>query len=252
MNEKTAKWIRLSYGAVLSISAAAAGLCLMGGALGIYQSGGEQLYTPQKVAEAFAGIAVPVWLFVALCTGAFLLEAILPPRGKGKNIPNPEMNRSRLLSKADMTYCGPQLKAAIEKESKKRSGVIAIGLTLLSVCSAVFLVYAANGSHFSDTDVTGSMVSAMGVFFPCLAVPFAYGVFAVYFCKKSILAECELLKTVPKAAQPAPCAQKSLPWLRWVLLAVAVAIFLYGFFAGGTVDVLTKAVNICTECVGLG
>ncbi|MBQ8580085.1 MAG: thioredoxin [Oscillospiraceae bacterium] len=26
----------------------------------------------------------------------------------------------------------------------------------------------------------------------------------------------------------------------------------YGAAAGGTADVLTKAVNICTECVGLG
>lgn len=40
--------------------------------------------------------------------------------------------------------------------------------------------------------------------------------------------------------------------LRWVLLAVAVALILWGFLAGGADDVLTKAVNICTECVGLG
>ena len=33
---------------------------------------------------------------------------------------------------------------------------------------------------------------------------------------------------------------------------VGLVILVYGFFAGGTADVLTKAVNICTECVGLG
>ncbi|MBR4862977.1 MAG: thioredoxin [Oscillospiraceae bacterium] len=40
--------------------------------------------------------------------------------------------------------------------------------------------------------------------------------------------------------------------MRYALLVVAVSILVYGYFAGGTNDVLTKAINICTECVGLG
>ncbi|MBR2311262.1 MAG: thioredoxin [Oscillospiraceae bacterium] len=36
------------------------------------------------------------------------------------------------------------------------------------------------------------------------------------------------------------------------MLCVAVVCILVGYFSGGTEDVLTKAVNICTECVGLG
>ena len=41
-------------------------------------------------------------------------------------------------------------------------------------------------------------------------------------------------------------------YLRLALLGLGIGIFVYGFFAGGTADVMTKAVNICTECVGLG
>lgn len=255
MTDKTARVIRAVYGTALTVSATIAGLCLMGGALSIYQSGGEQIYTAQKVAEAFAAIAVPVWLFVALSVVGFLLEAILPPRPKAKNVLLPQMQRSRLLSKADMTYCGPQLKAAIDGQVKKRSLVTAIGFGILIVCSVIFLIYALDGSHFGS-DVSSAMVSAMWVFFPCLAVPFAYAVFAAYFCKKSILAECELLKTVPKTTSGlvgngvTNCPLHTI--LRWVLLAVAVAVLVFGFVTGGTVDVLTKAVNICTECVGLG
>ena len=40
--------------------------------------------------------------------------------------------------------------------------------------------------------------------------------------------------------------------VRYAFLAFGIAIMVYGFLSGGTVDVLTKAVNICTECVGLG
>ena len=40
--------------------------------------------------------------------------------------------------------------------------------------------------------------------------------------------------------------------VRYSLLGIGITLLVYGFFAGGTRDVLTKAVNICTECVGLG
>ena len=72
--------------------------------------------------------------------------------------------------------------------------------------------------------------------------------------KKSILKEIELLKQCPKkgapqseSAKPCHCAK-----VRCAILLAAAALALFGFFSGGTADVLTKAVNICTECIGLG
>lgn len=38
----------------------------------------------------------------------------------------------------------------------------------------------------------------------------------------------------------------------WALIAAGVALIVYGAVQGGTADVLTKAKNICTECIGLG
>ena len=40
--------------------------------------------------------------------------------------------------------------------------------------------------------------------------------------------------------------------LRAALLAVAVALIVAGVVNGGLRDVLYKAKNICTECIGLG
>ena len=37
-----------------------------------------------------------------------------------------------------------------------------------------------------------------------------------------------------------------------VILVLAVGLLILGYCTGGTADVLTKAINICTECVGLG
>ncbi len=40
--------------------------------------------------------------------------------------------------------------------------------------------------------------------------------------------------------------------IRWCLLALALVIAATGALTGGTRDVLTKAINICSECIGLG
>ncbi|MBE6563056.1 MAG: thioredoxin [Ruminococcaceae bacterium] len=40
--------------------------------------------------------------------------------------------------------------------------------------------------------------------------------------------------------------------VKLAILILAAAALIYGAIAGGTADVLTKAVNICTECIGLG
>ncbi|MBR6784589.1 MAG: thioredoxin [Clostridia bacterium] len=42
------------------------------------------------------------------------------------------------------------------------------------------------------------------------------------------------------------------PALRFSVLLIALVLLIYGYILGGTADVLTKAVNICTECIGLG
>ena len=39
---------------------------------------------------------------------------------------------------------------------------------------------------------------------------------------------------------------------RIVILFVALFFGVYGLLNGGAADVLTKAINICTECIGLG
>lgn len=40
--------------------------------------------------------------------------------------------------------------------------------------------------------------------------------------------------------------------VRLCIFALATVFIVYGAISGGTVAVLTKAVNICTECIGLG
>ena len=72
----------------------------------------------------------------------------------------------------------------------------------------------------------------------------------------SLRRELELVKLVPRAVSKSPVqlsnTNRKLLYGRLAVLAVALTAIIGGFIAGGTADVLAKAVAICTECVGLG
>lgn len=58
-------------------------------------------------------------------------------------------------------------------------------------------------------------------------------------------------KKVINNTQNIPC-EKSLFAARLTILVLAVVFIIIGTFNGGMADVLQKAINICTECIGLG
>lgn len=257
MNKDTARRIRLVYGIALSIFAIVAGVCLITACLGIYLSGGDQIYTPEKVAHGFSVISVPVYLCLALVIAGFVLDFFLPAQNKKvKAEKNFAATLERLLSKRDVEACDPDLKAEILALRKTRSRDKIISLAVLAVCSIIFLCYGANSANFHQSEINGSMVKAVVILLGCLAVPFAWALVCAYRTKNSLQKEIELVKQIPAGAAvvsaPKKDCAKVLMIARWALVAVAVTILVYGFFAGGTADVLTKAKNICTECVGLG
>jgi len=257
MNQDTARRTRLVCGIVLSIAAVAAGICLITACLGIYLSGGDQIYTPDKVAHGFSVIAVPVYLFLALMIASFVLDFFLPlGKHKLKAEKNLAATVDRLLSKRNIEACDPALKENILALEKGRSRDKVITLVVLAVCSVIFLCYGANPANFHQSEINSSMAKAVLILLCCLAVPFGCALCTAYRAKASYQKQIDLVKQIPagETLSKAPKADlsKLLMIARWALVCVAVAVLLYGFFSGGTADVLTKAKNICTECVGLG
>ena len=193
--------------------------------------------------------------------GGFILEGFIPAEKKKRTVEKQyAVILDRLHSKLDLDSCDPQLRNDILAQQNKRKRFQTVGFALLVLCSAVFLSYGLDSRNFHQSEINQSMIKAMVLFLPCLAIPFVYGLFCVHFTKSSMKAEIALVKsaiestpgTPAKAVLPAKEHRPLLPVLRWGLLCIAVSILVYGFFAGGTSDVLTKAINICTECVGLG
>ena len=55
-----------------------------------------------------------------------------------------------------------------------------------------------------------------------------------------------------KAARPAAQPKAARPLVQLCLFILALVFILLGVLNGGWYDVLVKAINICTECIGLG
>ena len=230
----TKKRVHLVYSLVLSLALLVAGLCLIVACVGIYRSG-EQPFSSQAVATAFSTIALPVYLCIALVIGGFILDGFW-----SLDVKKPPVEKqygailSRLRSKLSLDSCDAENRAAIIKEQKSRRLHKGIALGLLIVCSAVFLCYGLNPNNFHRSEINASMIRAMWVFIPCLALPFGYALFTAYFCKASMVREIAFLKAAGQTGTTAStvekkCCKKGVSALRWGLLVVAVGIFIYGF-----------------------
>lgn len=245
----TNKRVHQVYGIVLSVVTVIAGICLIAACISI-NSAGDRPFSPEKVAAAFSTIAIPVYLCLVLITGGFILDAFFPAP-KEKDIP--EKQYPALLEK----QYRKDSSLRNNRERSRRMTHNYIALCWLAAGSIVFLLYGTNGANFDTQDITGSMIKAMYILLPCMAVPFGYAVFAAYYAKASMKRELEMLKNMEASADAVPAAPKNscrFPCMavRWALLGIGIVLLIVGFVSGGTEDVLTKAVNICTECVGLG
>lgn len=245
--EQRRKLFRL-WDILLSLLLVTAGLCLMVQCYGVYRGGA---YTPETVAAAFR----PIQGVVYACAGMTVLRLLggfFEENVPAKSRQPLAMTYHRAAQRADMENCPQPEKdqiLALRKSRRLRNGT---GWVLFALCGGVFLAYALDSRHFTE-DVTGSVTVAVRYLAAALALPFGWAVFAAYQNRASIERELALLGKAPKRAYaPAPARKNWLPILRGALLAAAVALVAVGLNLGGTRDVLTKAINICTECVGLG
>lgn len=241
---------------VLSVSIIVAGLCLMWACLSIYRSG-DQPFSREAVAAAFRPISIPVYLCLGLTLLSILAELLLPhPAETQLPVRQVRMILRRMQEKTDLSLCGEELRGQIQAQRSSRQLYDCIGWTVLVLSTLLFLTYGLNGANFHSTYINQSMIRAMNWLLPCTVVPFCYGIFAARKNHASMVKEIELLRSAPKESRVAPPKhpgkKQQIFYLRLALLALGLVFLVCGSLAGGTADVLTKAVNICTECVGLG
>lgn len=248
MTQKTLKIIHRIYGTTLSLSLFLAGICLMAGCISIY-NGGDPLYSRDMVAETFSAVAVPVCIFPVLAVLGFFLPGNRAVKGGKRSVPG-----GMILGK-DLSGCDEATISAIKDEQtgRKVRSIFLLGLSVL--CGTVFLGYALATAHSEGVSINDYVINCMRVMVPCLLVPFGFGLYASMWSDKSLARQWELVKKCPaaKGEESAFCrAEKRRMFILASLTVVAVALIIIGRCMDGAADVLTKAINICTECIGLG
>lgn len=257
MNELTTKRIQRIYSILLSIVIVIAGICLMISCVNIYNSG-KQPFSRESVANAFGKISIPLHLCIFMTILGFILDMFIPnAASKGKILISKDMILESLQSKKDLSQCNIDVVTAITIERRKRRFHSTARMIVILISSVIFLIYATNKNNFHQSDINGSMINAMIILAPCLLVSFIYSIFTVFINEKSMTAEIEMLKKIPSKENntvDSDCCScdKKIAAIRVAILLIGIGLFVYGFATGGTRDVLTKAINICTECIGLG
>ncbi len=247
--------LRRIFNILHSASIIIAGICLMAGCLSIY-SFGEGVYTRQIVAETFSQISLPVYFCLILTIIGFVWDFVSPAKAEKekKHIPYAHI-LNRLISKKDLSACDEATLNEISKERKSRKIHTIIKSIIICISCSVFLGYALNVDNYS-TDINASVIKAMYILIPCLVIPFAYSLFTAVHNEKSLKREIELMKKSPakESAEEneVKTNDKAVNIVRFALLLIGIGFFIFGYFDGGAADVITKAANICTECIGLG
>ena len=253
-NEKNMLFIRI-YNIVFSIVLGIAGLCLIAGCITIYNMG-DKPFSREIVAETFKGIAIPVYICLAMLVISIALEIILPTVEK-KEKPRVDYKGilGRLYQKRNLNTASEELRNSILKLQKNRKFFCIMRLIVLVISGVAFLIYALNGSNFHSGDINSSMVRAMWVLIPCLAASFGFAIFTTYHNTSKFKEEIELAKQLPAAdgiTDEKKCCCTTLQIAKIAIVVASICFIVLGFLDGATTSVITKAINICTECIGLG
>ena len=169
----------------------------------------------------------------------------------------PEEVRLRLLlMRAEKTD-------AMRGEERRRRMARGVCAGICAVCSVMAARYLANPAHFASRELESVIGRMLWHIAPWIFAGFACAILCECVRGRSFRREIELAARSPERASfknaqtdsGASCekrARLAKTAARAAMFALAVVLLALGAANGGMRDVLVKAINICTECIGLG
>jgi hypothetical protein len=216
----------------------------------------HEIYSVEIVTAHFQQIAWSFYLWLVL----LLLTIVLGKPAQKEKLTAPVRNQLAILrARTDDT-------ADIRRLQRSNRLVWTIAGVVCFVCAVMagrFLLnldslFSADGYNlwgsFASRDLEPVIRQLAISVFPWIGIAFAALMIAEELSNRLLQKEVTLRKTAPKKT-PAEPAEKPHVLRTAVRIAVfcgAVALIVLGIQNGGMFDVLVKAINICTECIGLG
>ena len=262
MTKKTKNIIRTAYKTLLSVMLAVSGILLIYFCVSIYNLG-DRPFTQENIAEAFSKIAIPIYATViAVVIGAVASLFTARKSEAQKSVANKKKTAERLEKRLDISKC-PDETVRDLKEAKKRIMVTRVIFISLSVAAFIpALIYVFLPSSYT-MEYNGSVIRACLYILPCALVSALSQITLSYLdnanynklisqIKLAISSGAKKETTVNETEKNSQVAQKTVLAFRIAVLAVSAVFIIEGITNGGFSDVLIKAINICTECIGLG
>lgn len=260
--------IRKIYAIVLSVFIVAMGIALICVAADIYYSGKGTgvIYSREIVGARLEQLAIPLLILIAA-----IIAGVIFPVCQTKAKRTSEETLLKLQRRIPANGDGEEFLSAQQNYRKMNVIKLVVWCFALAIAlagSIVTLVYLADAAHFEGSDFAGHMIGLAKVALPCTLIAFAALLAASFtngYCSKK---QTDSIKTMIKCGSREIALPKELAlydsvakvashditlWvIRGAVFVIAVAFIIAGIFNGGARDVLIKAINICTECIGLG
>ena len=232
---------------------------LAAGAVSIYREGaalreaGDALgwiYTKERIADRLTPIA-PVFLGAVIMAAAGLILGVHDERAEK---PHKDAEIARDLTAARVA--APS--RAMRKERKLQTALRWGGRAVFLLCLVPVLIYMIDPQHFPEDGLEAMFSSLLGHTLPWMVVGLGCLTIAETLRERSLRRETEAARTALAQGQrkvPKSAGHKEGRWVtavRAALLLAAAVLIAVGACSGGMRDVLVKAINLCTECVGLG
>lgn len=260
LNEQNAKKLKTISKIILSVLTLVVGFLFLQQVLTIYFTGKgtDTIYSREIVSAKLLEILVPViiWvlaiIFTAVVWGMYP-DGKIPHRRDEVYVLNKLKKRLPAVAKEGLL----EEYNFIKDQTKKVKTVKIISFVLTALFVVYFLVYMFLPSSFTDkTYATQEIIKMLTFILPALAIIFAMNVFCKYYelesAKKQMPAVKKLIVGEKEEKAQSTKSELVIKIVRLTLLAVGVLFVIAGIFNGSMRDVLIKAINICTECIGLG
>ena len=252
MSNKTAKLIRMIYGIALSVLLIVTGVLLMVSCVNIYKIG-DRPFTVENISNAFGKIAILVYITLGVVViGVIMLPFIPTEKSKLKAIKDERTTLARLQSRFIPEECAPSLLASIKKEKTLRFVMKTVTAVLCVALAIPCLIYAFNRDSAPVSATLNTVVASFIAIVLCIAL--------TYIEKHSIKRETEHVKSAiasqksvaPLSKKPKKSYKSLVLGIRITIAILALVFIVAGVFNNGMTEVLSKAVIICQECIGIG
>lgn len=281
MGERTRRIVRLAYGAFLGAFTIVLGALFIWQAADLYFSGtaagytGTYIFTRERVGERLALLAAPFWVWVAAAAVGFVIWEVFPVAEK-RSKPDPRYLLRRMKKRMPPRSADPSADEAFVR--REETILLVLRAVAAAFCTAVAvyaIVYLATPSNFSaSANAPAEVVRFVKYLMPWIAGGFllfcGIAIYEGVSAKRQIDPVKRLTKGRPlnpafgeqvaARLERKPRLAKIYAWfgkygilVARVAVGVAAVVFiLVGIFNGSARAMVIKAINICTECIGLG